>query len=156
MDECPICLLCFKHNDEISLLNKCNHKFHSKCLEMWLSNHNICPLCRNTVETEFCILYGQRKKHSKLIFFYNYLIFKTKNKEIKYMYKDIIYLKIYNIKIQIILKLENSCFKNKKIINVYFLNQKNVRDFLIAYDRLTKGRQNLNYWEGTITKYNRT
>ena len=36
MDKCPICLLDFKLNDDISLLNKCGHRFHSQCLDIWI------------------------------------------------------------------------------------------------------------------------
>lgn len=45
-DICSICL------EEIDLLNvifitKCGHVFHRKCIDVWLKQHESCPLCRN-------------------------------------------------------------------------------------------------------------
>ena len=40
-DVCCICLL--KH---VNYTTGCNHKFHLKCLEMWLEYKNNCPMCR--------------------------------------------------------------------------------------------------------------
>ena len=45
-DECSICLETFKEDENIIQL-KCNHIFHNKCLETWLSHYNNkCPTCR--------------------------------------------------------------------------------------------------------------
>ena len=44
--ECPICLEC--DDDSFTKLN-CNHMFHTKCIKIWLRNHNTCPYCRTLV-----------------------------------------------------------------------------------------------------------
>lgn len=42
-DICSICLEKLNINKVIKL--KCNHLFHEKCIQQWLSIKNICPLC---------------------------------------------------------------------------------------------------------------
>jgi hypothetical protein len=45
-DNCSICTEEYENNDIQRKINQCNHKFHSRCLENWVTNHNTCPLCR--------------------------------------------------------------------------------------------------------------
>lgn len=45
---CSICLLKLKKNEKS--LN-CNHMFHTKCIDEWISNNNTCPLCREIIPT---------------------------------------------------------------------------------------------------------
>lgn len=45
--ECPICLEEYAPLD--LLLLPCSHLFHEACLEIWLRNHQTCPICRRTV-----------------------------------------------------------------------------------------------------------
>ena len=42
---CPICLDNYIKNDELYKL-MCNHYYHKKCIDNWLSNNPSCPLCR--------------------------------------------------------------------------------------------------------------
>ncbi|KAL2906737.1 E3 ubiquitin-protein ligase ATL76 [Bienertia sinuspersici] len=50
--ECVICLSEFKGSEKIRILPKCNHGFHVKCIDEWLSSHSSCPTCRQSlVET---------------------------------------------------------------------------------------------------------
>lgn len=44
--ECIICLSDFAAGDKLRLLPKCNHGFHVKCIDKWLSSHSSCPKCR--------------------------------------------------------------------------------------------------------------
>ncbi|KAI9091061.1 hypothetical protein K1719_028331 [Acacia pycnantha] len=44
--ECAVCLTEFDHRDKLRLLPKCNHVFHSKCIDIWLASHVTCPVCR--------------------------------------------------------------------------------------------------------------
>ena len=44
-DVCSICLEEFEYNQELKKL-KCNHIFHKECLESWINDKKICPLCR--------------------------------------------------------------------------------------------------------------
>ncbi|CAK7328511.1 unnamed protein product [Dovyalis caffra] len=45
--ECVICLSEFAPGDRVRLLPKCNHGFHVKCIDKWLSSHSSCPTCRH-------------------------------------------------------------------------------------------------------------
>ncbi|XVF58720.1 hypothetical protein PTKIN_Ptkin07bG0089200 [Pterospermum kingtungense] len=45
--ECVICLSDFTQGDRVRLLPKCNHGFHVKCIDKWLSSHSSCPKCRH-------------------------------------------------------------------------------------------------------------
>lgn len=48
LSPCHICLDHFRIGEEISWSNvsKCEHCFHSKCINEWLLKHQACPLCR--------------------------------------------------------------------------------------------------------------
>jgi len=39
------CVICMEILNEYKDL-KCGHKFHVNCLDTWLQNHDICPMCR--------------------------------------------------------------------------------------------------------------
>ena len=47
-DVCSICLEEFEYNQELKKL-KCNHIFHKECLESWINDKKICPLCRTGI-----------------------------------------------------------------------------------------------------------
>ncbi|XP_057544593.1 RING-H2 finger protein ATL78-like [Amaranthus tricolor] len=47
--ECVICLSEFKTSEKIRVLPKCNHGFHVKCIDKWLSSHSSCPTCRQSL-----------------------------------------------------------------------------------------------------------
>lgn len=44
--QCPICLSDFQDGDKVRVLPLCNHGFHKKCVDAWLSDHSSCPTCR--------------------------------------------------------------------------------------------------------------
>ncbi|KAE8663645.1 RING-H2 finger protein ATL78 [Hibiscus syriacus] len=44
--ECVICLSDFTPGERLRLLPKCNHGFHVRCIDKWLSSHSSCPKCR--------------------------------------------------------------------------------------------------------------
>ncbi|KAI9113686.1 hypothetical protein K1719_014937 [Acacia pycnantha] len=44
--ECVICLSEFNNGERVRILPKCNHGFHVKCIDKWLSSHSSCPKCR--------------------------------------------------------------------------------------------------------------
>ena len=48
LSPCHICLDHFRVGEEISWSNvsKCEHCFHSQCINEWLLKHQACPLCR--------------------------------------------------------------------------------------------------------------
>lgn len=48
INECSICLENYEINDKIIILN-CTHIFHKRCLDLWLSNNNSCPICREDI-----------------------------------------------------------------------------------------------------------
>ncbi|XP_068644666.1 RING-H2 finger protein ATL52-like [Aristolochia californica] len=43
---CAVCLSEFKEGEDVRLLPECLHCFHVPCIDMWLSSHSSCPLCR--------------------------------------------------------------------------------------------------------------
>ncbi|XP_068340275.1 RING-H2 finger protein ATL51-like [Pyrus communis] len=46
---CAVCLCEFTDGEEIRLLPECAHLFHVGCIDMWLSSHSNCPLCRTDI-----------------------------------------------------------------------------------------------------------
>ncbi|CAH8358001.1 unnamed protein product [Eruca vesicaria subsp. sativa] len=44
--ECAVCLCEFQDDDTLSLMPSCSHVYHSGCVNVWLSDHSTCPLCR--------------------------------------------------------------------------------------------------------------
>ncbi|KAE9598632.1 hypothetical protein Lal_00028271 [Lupinus albus] len=44
--ECVICLSAFEDGEMGKCLPKCGHGFHVECIDMWLSSHSNCPICR--------------------------------------------------------------------------------------------------------------
>ncbi|KAG2317626.1 hypothetical protein Bca4012_068531 [Brassica carinata] len=51
-EECVICLSDFVAGEQVRLLPKCNHGFHVRCIDKWLTQHVTCPKCRHSlVET---------------------------------------------------------------------------------------------------------
>ncbi|KAJ0985420.1 hypothetical protein J5N97_003776 [Dioscorea zingiberensis] len=47
--ECPICLGEFEDGEKVRVLPKCNHGFHVRCIDTWLSSHSSCPTCRHSL-----------------------------------------------------------------------------------------------------------
>ncbi|XP_031115306.1 RING-H2 finger protein ATL78-like [Ipomoea triloba] len=45
--DCAICLSEFAAGDRVRVLPKCNHGFHVRCIDKWLSSHSSCPTCRH-------------------------------------------------------------------------------------------------------------
>lgn len=48
-NECAVCLSEFQDDENLRLLPKCTHAFHLPCIDMWLSTHSNCPLCRANI-----------------------------------------------------------------------------------------------------------
>ncbi|MED6180738.1 hypothetical protein PIB30_012887 [Stylosanthes scabra] len=44
--ECVICLSDFTNGEKLRILPKCNHGFHVRCIDKWLTSHSSCPKCR--------------------------------------------------------------------------------------------------------------
>ncbi|XP_061347223.1 RING-H2 finger protein ATL63-like [Gastrolobium bilobum] len=44
--ECVICLSAIEEGEIGRSLPKCGHAFHVECIDMWLSSHCNCPICR--------------------------------------------------------------------------------------------------------------
>ena len=65
--ECAVCLSEFEEKETGRRLPKCNHSFHTECIDMWFHSHSTCPLCRSPVEpgpdpeirTEVCIVMSE-------------------------------------------------------------------------------------------------
>ena len=48
-EECVICLGLWEVGEFGRKLRNCGHGFHVECIDMWLSSHSSCPLCRSPV-----------------------------------------------------------------------------------------------------------
>ena len=49
-ENCSICLDEYEEREEVCKLN-CGHKYHSQCIDKWLSMGNmVCPYCRAHIE----------------------------------------------------------------------------------------------------------
>ncbi|XP_004487829.1 RING-H2 finger protein ATL2-like [Cicer arietinum] len=48
--ECAVCLSEFEPGESGRVLPKCDHAFHTECIDMWFHSHSTCPLCRAPVE----------------------------------------------------------------------------------------------------------
>ncbi|KAH7292654.1 hypothetical protein KP509_29G079600 [Ceratopteris richardii] len=47
--ECAICLTEFRESECIRMLPRCEHCFHTRCIDVWLFTHSTCPLCRSNL-----------------------------------------------------------------------------------------------------------
>jgi hypothetical protein len=50
-DKCTICYEDFTDLADLEFL-PCAHKFHSKCIQQWLSQKSTCPLCKISIYTQ--------------------------------------------------------------------------------------------------------
>ncbi|CAL9096494.1 unnamed protein product [Musa textilis] len=48
--ECVVCLNAMEEDDSGRLLPACKHAFHVGCIDVWLTSHATCPICRAPVE----------------------------------------------------------------------------------------------------------
>ncbi|CAO2820764.1 unnamed protein product [Amaranthus hypochondriacus] len=47
--DCMVCLGEFTEGEKIKVLPKCNHGFHTKCIDTWLLSNSTCPTCRHSL-----------------------------------------------------------------------------------------------------------
>lgn len=50
--ECAVCLCEFEDTETLRLIPKCDHVFHTECIDEWLSLHTTCPVCRANLVPE--------------------------------------------------------------------------------------------------------
>jgi len=48
--DCSICLMEYNEGESVKSL-PCTHRFHSACIDKWLSSHNTCPVCKTQVDS---------------------------------------------------------------------------------------------------------
>ncbi|AEE31599.1 unnamed protein product [Arabidopsis thaliana] len=44
--QCSVCLGDYQPNDKLQQIPVCKHTFHMDCIDLWLTSHTTCPLCR--------------------------------------------------------------------------------------------------------------
>ena len=47
-DQCAICMCTLNINDEV-MVTPCNHAFHQECLQRWMEEQLVCPICRSSL-----------------------------------------------------------------------------------------------------------
>ncbi|CAN8287696.1 unnamed protein product [Cochlearia groenlandica] len=50
--ECAVCLDDIESGQPARLVPGCNHGFHQLCIDTWLYNHTVCPVCRAQLATD--------------------------------------------------------------------------------------------------------
>ena len=48
--KCPICNEKYETNNICRRNKMCGHYFHQKCIDLWVSDKNICPECNQKIE----------------------------------------------------------------------------------------------------------
>ncbi|KAF9624575.1 hypothetical protein IFM89_011997 [Coptis chinensis] len=62
--DCAVCLENLKVGDRCRLLPRCNHSFHSQCIDSWLLKTPICPICRTSANLKkSCMVSGEGSSH---------------------------------------------------------------------------------------------
>ncbi|KAL4571315.1 hypothetical protein LXL04_018073 [Taraxacum kok-saghyz] len=51
--DCAVCLCEFEGDDQLRLLPKCSHAFHTDCIDTWLLSHSTCPICRSNLLSDY-------------------------------------------------------------------------------------------------------
>ncbi len=49
VDTCAICLEDKKKSNKNTIMLECNHSYHKKCIDLWLTNKSVCPLCLHNI-----------------------------------------------------------------------------------------------------------
>ncbi|EOA37022.1 hypothetical protein CARUB_v10010074mg [Capsella rubella] len=44
--QCSVCLGDYQADDKLQQIPVCKHTFHMDCIDLWLTSHTTCPLCR--------------------------------------------------------------------------------------------------------------
>ncbi|CAA7046475.1 unnamed protein product [Microthlaspi erraticum] len=47
--QCSVCLGDYQADDKLQQIPVCGHTFHMDCIDLWLTSHSTCPLCRLTL-----------------------------------------------------------------------------------------------------------
>uniref|UniRef100_A0A1J3EA37 RING-type E3 ubiquitin transferase n=1 Tax=Noccaea caerulescens TaxID=107243 RepID=A0A1J3EA37_NOCCA len=47
--QCSVCLGEYQAEDKLQQIPVCGHTFHMDCIDLWLTSHTTCPLCRLTL-----------------------------------------------------------------------------------------------------------
>ncbi|MCL7048495.1 hypothetical protein MKW94_009104 [Papaver nudicaule] len=48
--ECSVCISSIEDEEIARVLPNCKHTFHAECVDMWLTTHSTCPVCRMEAE----------------------------------------------------------------------------------------------------------
>lgn len=46
---CSVCLGDYQADDRLQQIPGCGHTFHIDCIDLWLTTHTTCPLCRKSL-----------------------------------------------------------------------------------------------------------
>jgi hypothetical protein len=48
--QCSVCIGAVHPGEKVRRLPLCKHLYHVECIDVWLTSHTTCPLCRADVE----------------------------------------------------------------------------------------------------------
>ena len=51
-NQCLVCLTEYEQGEQLRKLPKCGHFFHQHCVDPWLLQHDMCPICRTTIDED--------------------------------------------------------------------------------------------------------
>ncbi|RDY10175.1 RING-H2 finger protein ATL47, partial [Mucuna pruriens] len=60
--DCAVCLDNFKVGDACRLLPNCGHSFHVLCIDSWILQTPVCPICRTFVHSRLLLPSKQREQ----------------------------------------------------------------------------------------------
>lgn len=109
-NECTICMEFL--NDYESL--KCGHKFHVQCIDEWLQNHEICPVCKTRCIPHFEIITESANQIQQTEYFIRANGFIDKEKLFYIFMNDILRNVIYRLSLMWVVKSEDGIIHNVK------------------------------------------
>ena len=70
-EPCSICIepLCRNRNNPVKILDRCQHRFHLKCIEKWFKQKPCCPCCRHVYQN-----HDEPSRILKYIFILSFLV----------------------------------------------------------------------------------
>lgn len=88
--ECSICTEAYKCDDDMTIIEPCNHHFHDTCLKTWFETKLECPLCRFKILTDNdrCLILRMCVINRLCVWFENQALWANAATEIRQMLQE--------------------------------------------------------------------